>query len=134
MRWGNFTLYWFSLNISKTLEAVVLAVCSVSYHFIRDIHVKFRVLNLSQCLYIEQNVDGGISDFRISSQSFINKNCPNSRTSYDTDINHGTVTKLDKRDTAIQKKIDDDIMSTNCDVLVIFPIYGQFGTIQKPDF
>ena len=89
---------------------------------------------MSQCLYIEQNVDGGISDFRISSQSFINKNFPNSRTSYDTDINHGTVTKLDKRDTAIQKKIDDDIMSTNCDVLVIFLMYGQFGTIQKPDF
>ena len=24
-------------------------------------------------------------------------------------------------------------MSTNFDVIVIFPIYGQFGTIQKPD-
>ena len=25
-------------------------------------------------------------------------------------------------------------MSENCDVIVIFPIYGQFGAIQKPDF
>ena len=24
-------------------------------------------------------------------------------------------------------------MSKNCDVIVIFPIYGQFGAIQKPD-
>ena len=24
-------------------------------------------------------------------------------------------------------------MSTNCDVIVIFPIYGQSGAIRKPD-
>ena len=24
-------------------------------------------------------------------------------------------------------------MSENCDVIVIFPIYGQFGAIRKPD-
>ena len=24
-------------------------------------------------------------------------------------------------------------MSTNCDVIAIFPIYGQFGAMQKPD-
>ena len=24
-------------------------------------------------------------------------------------------------------------MSTNCDVIVIFPIYDQFGAMQKPD-
>ena len=24
-------------------------------------------------------------------------------------------------------------MSANCDVIVIFPIYGQFWAIQKPD-
>ena len=32
-----------------------------------------------------------------------------------------------------QKKVDDDVMSTNCDVIVIFPIYDQFGAISKPD-
>ena len=26
-----------------------------------------------------------------------------------------------------------DVMSTNCDVIIIFLIYGQFGAIQKPD-
>ena len=24
-------------------------------------------------------------------------------------------------------------MSENCDVIIIFPIYGQFGAIRKPD-
>ena len=38
------------------------------------------------------------------------------------------VTELDKRN-----KFDDDVMSENCDVIAIFPIYGQFGAIWKPD-
>ena len=45
----------------------------------------------------------------------------------------GPVTKLDKRNKTL-KKIDDDVMSANCDVIVAFPIYGQFGSIRKPDF
>ena len=32
-----------------------------------------------------------------------------------------------------QKKFDDDVMSANCDVIVIFPIFDQFGAIWKPD-
>ena len=44
------------------------------------------------------------------------------------------VTKLDKRNkVTLKKKTEDDAMSANCDVTVIFPIYGQFGAIQKPD-
>ena len=31
------------------------------------------------------------------------------------------------------KKFDDDVMSANCDIIVIIPIYGQFGVIRKPD-
>ena len=45
----------------------------------------------------------------------------------------GPVTKLDKRNKKNLKKFDDDVMPANCDVIVIFPIYGQFGTIRKPD-
>ena len=49
----------------------------------------------------------------------------------------GPVTKIDKRNKATskkkKKKNDDDIMPANCDVSVIFQIYGQFGAIQKPD-
>ena len=45
------------------------------------------------------------------------------------------VTKLDKRNkTRPKKKIGDDTMSANCDVIVIFPSYGQFGAIRRPDF
>ena len=45
----------------------------------------------------------------------------------------GPVTKLDKRNKATSNKFDDDAMSTICDLIVIFPIYGQFGAIRKPD-
>ena len=45
----------------------------------------------------------------------------------------GLVTKLYKKNTTASKIFDDDIMSKNCDVIVIFPIYGQFGAIGKLD-
>ena len=45
----------------------------------------------------------------------------------------GPVTQLDKRNNATSKKMDDDVIPTNCDVIVIFTIYGQFGAIRKPD-
>ena len=45
----------------------------------------------------------------------------------------GTVTKIDKRNTTKSKKIDDDFISENCDVIANFPIYGQFGAIRKLD-
>ena len=45
----------------------------------------------------------------------------------------GPVTKLDKKNKSRSKKIDKDVMSEYCDVIVIFTIYGQFGGTQKPD-
>ena len=45
----------------------------------------------------------------------------------------GPVTKLDKKNKERQKKLDDDLVSANCDVIVIFLIYGQFGATRKPD-
>ena len=45
----------------------------------------------------------------------------------------GLVTKLDERNKAMRKKIDDNVMSENCDVIVIFSIYDQFRAIQKSD-
>ena len=41
------------------------------------------------------------------------------------------VTKLDKRNTVRSKKIDEFLESW--DIIVIFPIYTQFGAIRKPD-
>ena len=39
----------------------------------------------------------------------------------------GPVTILDKKNKAMSKKFDNDVMLENCDVIVIFPIYDQFG-------
>ena len=70
--------------------------------------------------------------FPISGQSLINENYHNSRTS-DIDMKLGPVPKRYNRNKTTSKKVDDDVMSTNYDVIVIFPIYGQFGAIRKPD-
>ena len=80
-----------------------------------------------------QNSDRGISDFWISGQSPIKVNCHNYRTSDDIAMKLGSVTKLDNRNKMTSKKINDDVRSTNCEVIVIFPTYGQFGAIWKPD-
>ena len=45
----------------------------------------------------------------------------------------GPVTKLDKRNKTTSKKFDVDVMSENCDVIVIFWIFGQFGAVRRPD-
>ena len=45
----------------------------------------------------------------------------------------GPVTKIDKRNMAMSKKFDDDVMSANCEVILIFPIYGKFGAIHPVD-
>ena len=45
----------------------------------------------------------------------------------------GPVTKLDKRNRTTSRKFDDDSMSANCDVIIIFANYDQFGALQKPD-
>ena len=76
-----------------------------------------------------QNSDWGIYSFQISSQSFISKNFCNS--SHDIDMKLGPVSKLDKRNTARSKILDQFLESF--DVIVIFLIYSQFGAIWKPD-
>ena len=45
----------------------------------------------------------------------------------------GPVTKLNKENTSMSKKLDDDVMSANCDFIVFFPKFGQFPAIRKPD-
>ena len=47
--------------------------------------------------------------------------------------NFGAVTYLDKKNKTTSKKFEYGVMSENCEVIFIFPIYGQFGAIQKPD-
>ena len=94
--------------------------CSIQNQFIRDIHAKFGIPNLPQSPDIDQNPDGGISDFRISGQSLIKENYHNSRTSDEIDMKLGPVTQLDKRNKTPSKNTDDDVMSKNYDIVVIF--------------
>ena len=75
----------------------------------------------------------GISDFRISGQSLIKENSHNSRISDGIDMNLGPGTKIDRKNKVPSKKFDDDLMTGNYDVIAIFPIYGKFGAIRKPD-
>ena len=78
---GNFTpSCWFSLNNTETVKAATIAFCSIQEHFIRDIRIKLFIPYSPQSLDIGQNSDRDIPDFRISCQSFIKKNCQNSRT------------------------------------------------------
>ena len=77
--------------------------------------------------------DKGISDFWISGQSLMKGNCHNSRTSDGIDMKLGPVTKLSKGNKTKPKKFDHEVMSQNCDVIVIFSIYCQFGGIRNPD-
>ena len=101
---GIYPLRWFSLNNSETVKAITLLFCSIQYHFIRDVHVKFRIPNSLQSLDIGQNSDADISDFRISGQSLIKRNCHNLRTSDDIDMKLEPVTKFDKRNKTTSKK------------------------------
>ena len=48
-------------------------------------------------------------------------------------MNIGVVIKLDKRSKTTSKKIDNEVMSQNCNIIAIFPIYSQLAAIWKPD-
>ena len=115
------------------VKAITLEFRSIQLHCIRNILVKLGIFNSPQSPDIGQNPDGGISDFRISGQSLIKENFHNSRTTDDINMKLVPVTKLGKRNKTLPKKFDDDFISENYDVIVIFPIYHQFGAIQKLD-
>ena len=115
------------------VKAVTLAFCSIQQNFIGDIRATLGISNLPQSSDIGQNSDRDISNFQISGQSFIKENCHNSKTSDDIDMKLGPVTKLDKRNKATSKKLNDNVMPANYDIIVIFLIYSHFGTIQKLD-
>ena len=117
---GNFIPpFWFSLNNSETGKSCNRGILQHSVKFIWGIFAKFGFPNLPQSPDIGQNPDGGISDFWISGRSFMKKNCHNSRTSNCIDIKLGLVTKINKINTATSKKIDDDVMSANCNMKII---------------
>ena len=72
-----------------------------------------------------------ISEFLVKSP--INNNYHNSKTCDDIDMKRGSLTKLNKRNTATSKKKDDVFMSVNYDFIIICPIYSRFRAIWTPD-
>ena len=56
------------------------------------------------------------------------ENC-HTRANDDIAMKLGPVTKLYKGNRETSKKFDDEAVSSNCDSIVIFPIFGQFGAI-----
>ena len=115
------------------MKAVTLGLCIIQSHFVGGIRAKLGIPNLPKSLDIGKKSDGGILDFRISGQFFINENCHNSIASHGIDMKLGPVTKGDKRNMATPKKIKNDVILVNCDVIIFFPIYDQFAIIRKPD-
>ena len=45
----------------------------------------------------------------------------------------GPVPKLDKKNKTTSENFDDDVMPGDCDVIIIFRIFGQFGAVRRPD-
>ena len=126
-------LCWFSLNNSETVKAV-------TWHFVAfsntllETFVPNLVFPTSPSLQIFGKTQTRVfpnSGFLV--KSLIKENCHNSRTSDDIDMKLGAGTKLYKRNKTTSKRFDDDVMSKNYDITVIFSIYSQFGAIQKPD-
>ena len=106
---------WFSLNNSETAKAATVKAvtsCQVWYP------------SLAPISDVGQNSNVGVSDFWNSGQSLTNKNCHNSRTNSDIDMKLGPVTILEKKNMVTSKIFDNDVMSANYDVIVIFPICG----------
>ena len=101
----------------------VLDISDITQFFVHSISSK--VLDHSQLTLI--SVGRGIWS------TLIKENCYNSRTSDDIDMKLGPVTKIDKRNKKKSKKIDNDVVSESCDVIVIFRIFGKFRAGCTPD-
>ena len=70
-----------------------------------NIRAKFGISTHPTLQILGKTQTGGISDFRISVQFLIKINWHNSRTSDDIDMEVGPITKLDKRNKRISKKM-----------------------------
>ena len=99
----------------------------------RDTLAKIGFSNSTQSPDVGHYSDGGVSDFVISGQSFINENCHNSRSSLDIDMKHGLVTKLDKRSKKTSEKFGDDVIPANCEVMVILRFMANLEQSRIPD-
>ena len=120
---------WFSLCNSETVKAATLAFCNILLHVIKDVCAKFGIPYLPQSPDIGQNSDEGISDFRISGQSLIKRNCQNSWTSNDIGMKLGPETKLDKKNKTTSK----NLTMTSCRKIVTSLSFFRYATnLEQP--
>ena len=68
---------WFLFNNSKTVKVINLTFCRIKELFVRNIFAKFDIPNLPKFTDISRNPERDISNFCISGQSLLSKNCPN---------------------------------------------------------
>ena len=110
------------------VKTVTLAFCSIQYHFIRNIRVKFGIHKSPQSRDIGQTSEEVICNFRIFGQSLITKNCQNSRTRHDIEMKLGPVTNFNERIMATSRKFDDDVISTNYIFFQVMPDFQPSGS------
>ena len=82
----------------------------------------------------DQNSERVVSISGFPVKSFINKNCPNSKTSNNIDMKLGPVTKLVKKIQQRQKSLTMTSCWQMMTSLSLFQVYGQFGVIRNPNF
>ena len=106
--------------VALTLVWVMVVVAVFSHILLQTFLPNLVFLTRSRFQILGQTQAGV---FPISSQSHIKESYHDSRTSHDIDMELRPVTKLDKRNKTTSKKIDDDVMSVNCNFIVNFPIF-----------
>ena len=80
---------------------------------------------------MSQNSVGGISDFRISGQPLMKRNCHNSQTSDENDMKLGTVIKLDKRNKTTSKK---KMMVASCqEIMTSLPFFQFTANLEQSE-
>ena len=89
----------------------------------------FVLLTFPSLQALGKTQTGVFPNSRFLDTSIIKENCNNARTIDDIDMRLRQVIKLYKKNKATSKNFDDDIMSEDCDVIVSFSIYVQFGAI-----
>ena len=103
----KFCTEFFLVNVSRIMcSSLWIDIKTIKAHGLYDnVHLHcFSICFKTQCVLINRNLGEG-----------------------------DNFTKLENINKTTSKKFDDKVMSTDCDVIVIFLIYGQFGAIRKPD-
>lgn len=79
------------------------------------------------------NSDGVFLIFGVLIKSSLNKNCHRWVTSNDIKMKLRPLSQIEKKNTMISNKFDDEVMSVKYDVIITFPMNGRFAAAREPD-